>query len=155
MEVTIGCDTKTLEEWERDSGVPAYAIKQRIDQGYIGTALLIPVKQWRRMDEVQDAEPRDQYEKVIRRMIKNQIAQFRFDIIVELCRDIGIAAFKSSTLRRNLSRGSFRLAVAVDRENVPLDGGLLSYSGPQGTLRWSWMIKRADQVRRWQNPLEK
>lgn len=112
------------------------------------------VRSWDNLPLLQNAEARDQYEKVVRKMITNEIAQFRFDIIVELCRDIGLAAFKGSALRRNLSRGSFYRAVAVDKCNVPLEGGLLSYGGPQGTLDWEWMKRRADQVRRWQNPLE-
>lgn len=154
MDITINGITQSLEEWEEQSGVPGYTIKHRIDQGYDGTALLIPVRAWRDMDRLQDAIPRDQYERAIRRMIKNEIPQFRFDIIVELCRDIGHGGFKTSALRRHLSRGSFRLAVAVDKDGVPLKGGLLSFAGPQGTLNMEWMRRRADQCLRWQNPLE-
>lgn len=56
------------------------------------------------MDGLADAEPRHDYEKVIRKMIKVEILQFRFDIIVELYTDIGLGVFKPSALRSNLSQ---------------------------------------------------
>lgn len=153
--ITINGTLKTLEDWELGSGVAAQTIKDRYLLGYAGDILLISKREWRLMDELADAEPKDDYEKAIRKMIKAEIPQFRFDIIVELCRDIGLGVFKPSALRRNLSRGNQRSAVLITTMNEPVEGGLLSYYGPKDKPRMSWMKDRADQWRRWRTPLDK
>lgn len=155
MRITINGILHTLDDWEKLSGVSADTIKDRHLLGYVGDVLLLSRREWRLMDDLADAEPTDDYEKVIRKMIKAEIPQFRFDIVVELCRDVGLGVFKPSALRRNLSRGNQRSAVAVNNWNEPVDGGLLSYYGPKDKSRWSWMEKRADQIRRWGTPYEK
>lgn len=153
--ITINDETKTADEWEKESGVPADVILSRHMLGYTGNVLTISQREWRLRDDLANAEPRDAYEKVIRKMIKAEIPQFRFDIIVELCRDVGLGVFKPSALRRNLSRGNQRCATLVDSWNVPIAGGLLTFYGPKDKPRMSWMIERADQFRRWQSPFEK
>ncbi|KAA9010935.1 lysozyme [Sphingobium limneticum] len=152
--ITINGELRTLEDWEKESGVPADTIKERHLLGYSGSILLLSKRDWRLSDDLADAEPADDYEKAIRKMIKAEIPQFRFDIIVELCRDIGLGVFKPSALRRNLSRGNQRSAVLTNTMNEPADGGLLSFYGPKGKPRMSWMKERADQWRRWQTPYE-
>lgn len=153
--ITIGDETLTAAEWETRSGVPAETISERHLLGYVGPVLLLSKRDWRYMDALADAEPEDAYEKVIRKMIKAEIPQFRFDIIVELCRDIGFGVFKPSALRRNLSRGNQRCATMTNSQGIPVEGGLLSYYGPKGKPRGSWMVQRADQYRRWGSPFEK
>lgn len=152
MNITINGVTQSKEQWQKQSGVRGSFIDERLREGYAGSALLIPQKQWKRLDALDEAEPKDAYEKAVRKMIKADIAQFRFDIIVELCRDIGLGAFKSSMLRRCLSRANFRYPVAVDNWNVPVDGSLWSFNGPKGKPRMSWMLKRAEQAERWVSP---
>lgn len=154
MELTINGDTLHINEWAEKAGISTYTIKQRLTDGYSGEALLISNRDWRRLESLDDALPADEYEKAIRKMIKSEIPQFRFNIIIELCREIGHGVFKASQLRRNLSRGSMGRAIACDAHNVPLPGSLWDFTGPQGTHRMSWMIRRADQVRRWQSPVE-
>lgn len=153
--ITINDEAKTAEEWEAQSGVPADTINQRHLLGYVGDVLLLSKRDWRLSDALADAEPADAYEKVIRKMIKAEIPQFRFDIVVELCKDVGLGVFKPSALRRNLSRGNQRFATLVNTQGLPVNGGLWSFYGPKDKPRMSWMMKRADQVRLWQNPLDR
>ena len=153
--ITINGETKSAPEWEAQSGVPADTISQRHSLGYVGDILLLSKREWRLMDALADAEPRDDYERNIRKMIKAEIPQFRFDIIVELCRDVGLGVFKPSPMRRNLSRGIQRCVTLVNTQGLPVAGGLLSFYGPKGIPRGSWMVRRADQFRRWGTPDEK
>lgn len=152
--ITISDEIKTAKEWEAVCGVPAETIAARHMLGYYGRILLISKREWRLMEALADAEPADDYEKAIRKMISAEIPQFRFDIVVELCRDVGLGVFKPSLLRRNLSRGNQRCAILVDSWNEPVAGGILDFYGPKDKPRGSWMIKRADQFRRWQSPFE-
>lgn len=152
--IQIGDESLPLNEWAERSGIPLATLQDRIKQGYTGQGILIPTKVWWSLPQMAEAQAKDQYEAAIRKMIVAPIPQFRFNILVELCREVGLGVFQKSALRRNISRGNHGFAVKLNSEGHPEPGSLASYVGPQGTRRGSWMINAADRVRRWGDPRE-
>ena len=154
MIITICGEAKDANEWAAQSpnNPPASVIIERFLKGYTDTALLVSVKRWNAAPKLRDAVPRDEYEAKLLSYLATSIPRHRFDVLVQLSKEIGLRAFRCSALRKNISKGNMAYALG--------DLGIRRFWGPSGanTLplpeqrNFGWMKKRADMCRRWSDP---
>lgn len=147
--ITHQGETRTADAWSKDRTanphkIKAPEIKARSDAAYKGSALFQSAVMWDNHPALQPARPQSEFEWKVRKMIKADIPQFRFDILVEVAKKVGLGVFQKSSLRKQLTKGNWGYAIREE--------GLLAFNGPGGNVRLSWMRDCADWSRRWQNP---
>lgn len=142
-------EIRTADEWAKDPAINPHklksaVIKARKEEAYAGAALFRSAVVWDNHPALQPARPQSEFEWKVRKMIKADIPQFRFDILVEVAKKVGLGVFQKSSLRKQVTKGNWGYAIREE--------GLLAFNGPGDPVRLSWMRECADWCLRWQNP---